>query len=53
MKKTYISPATSVHMLRTRNLIMASPYATLSGNKADNSTVLSRESSNWDDEEDW
>lgn len=32
---------------------MASPYATLSGEKADNSDVLSRENSFWDDEEDY
>ena len=53
MKKTYIRPAISVNMLRTTNLIMASPDAILSDKKADESTVLSRDGGFWDDEDDY
>lgn len=54
MKKTYIRPAISVNMLRTTNLIMASPDAILSDKKADESPVLSRDGGSfWDDEDDY
>lgn len=52
MKKTYISPETSIHKLRTMHLIMGSPNATLSNTKANDREVLSRQGF-WDDEEDY
>ena len=52
MKKIYNSPEIKIVQLRTHHMIAASQM-TFNESAGKSGTVLSRESSNWDDEEDY
>ena len=51
MKKTYIKPESTLHRIEIHHLCTLSMNSATKANS--DTTVLSRESSNWDDEEDW